>query len=269
MQNPIELMTNLLKKSFDVPVQVPSSHINEGQVEIDIAHRIGRRINGRIRPMVVRFTTRKAKDLVLAKSRGKKVLNIKVSEHYPSDMKERREAQIDALKTYRDIHKDTSTRVALVKDKLYVGQQIIDTTFENNKLQFIPTENVAPIHTISQTPVREINKSIFQGHAARVHSFKEAAAVKQSLYQFSQIANSDHLIYAYAITDENGIRITGNSDDGEWAASRLIADLISHKMETNIFIAVSRRHQGPNLGRTRFSVFSQIAQEALTTLNEK
>ena len=184
-------------------------------------------------------------------------------------MKERREAQVDALKRYSDIHKDTNTKVALVKDKLFVGQQVIDTAFENNKLQFVPTDNVVPIHTISQTPVTEINKSFFQGHAARVHSFKEAAAVKQSLYQLSQIANSDHLIYAYAITDENGIRITGNNDDGEWAASRLIADLISQKMETNIFIAVSRRHQGPNLGRRRFSAISQVAQEALATLDGK
>ena len=187
-----------------------------------------------------------------------------------SDMKERREAQIDALKTYRGIHKDTSTKVALVKDKLYVGKQVIDTAFENNKLQFIP--NLYPQKLLLQsipyqTPVREINKSFLHGHAARVHSFKEAAADKQPLYQFSQIANSDHLIYAYAITDENGIRTTGNSDNREWAASHLIADLISQTMETSIFIEVSRRHQGPNLGRRHFSVISQIAQEALTTLN--
>ena len=57
--------------------------------------------------MVVRFTTRRGKELVLARSWTTKMANLKVSEQYPSDMKERREAQLDALKAY----KDTGTKV--------------------------------------------------------------------------------------------------------------------------------------------------------------
>ena len=181
-------------------------------------------------------------------------------------MRERRDAQLDALKTYKGIHKDSGTKVKLVKDKLLVGQQVVANPFETNKLQSVPTDNIPSFSDITHTQIKEHTRSFFQGHAARVNSFKEAAAVKQALYQSPHIANSDHLVYAYAITDESGIRITGNSDDGEWAASRLLSDLIAHKIESNIFIAVSRRHEGPNLGRIRFTIISKIAEEALHLL---
>ena len=266
-ENPKELMTSVLQTNFGVSCETSNSEQSQHNAEIDVAHRIGTKISGKTRPMVVRFTTRKWKELVLAKSRTTKT-SIKVSEQYPSEMKERRNAQLDSLKAYRDIHKDKGTKVTLVKDKLFVGKQVVGTNFENNKLQPLPTDSVRPLKTITQTPVQEYNKSYFQGHAARVSSIKQAAAIKQALYQSSHNANSDHLIYAYAVTDESGMKITGNSDDGEWTASRLLLDLISHKMETNIFIAVSRQHQGPNLGRKRLSIISAIAEDALLLLNK-
>ena len=36
------------------------------------------------------------------------------------------------------------------------------------------------------------------------------------------MANAHHLIYAYSVTDESGMRITGHSDDGKWSASKLL-----------------------------------------------
>ena len=267
-ENSIDLVTSLLQNSLSITTGSTSPLGNGSMhVEIDVAHRIGSKLTGKHRPMVVRFTTRKGKELVLTKARAKKMPHVKVSEQYPSEMKERRDAQLDALKTYKDIHKDSTTKVKLVKDKLLVGNQVVAPPFEINKLQPVPTDKVLPIKDITHTQIMNHNKSYFQGHAARVHSFKEAAAVKQALYQSPHIASSDHLIYAYAITDESGIRITGNSDDGEWSASRLLTDVISHNNESNIFIAVSRRHEGPNLGRKRFSIISKTAEDVLQLLN--
>ena len=64
------------------------------------------------------------------------------------------------------------------------------------------------------------------------------------------------------------MKITGNSDDGECAASRLIADVIAQMKQTNIIIAISRRHEGPNLGRQRFDIISAMAKEIIETFTD-
>lgn len=62
------------------------------------------------------------------------------------------------------------------------------------------------------------------------------------------------------------MKVQGNSDGGEWAASKILANLLEENLKTNIFLAVSRKHDGPNLGRKRFSIISQIGREVLNKL---
>ena len=57
-------------------------------------------------------------------------------------------------------------------------------------------------------------------------------------------------------------------DDGEWAASRVIADTIARMSQTNILVAVSRRHEGPNLGQSRFRIISDVANEVIETIKK-
>ena len=265
-ENIRELIPQILTDTLEIPPHLISNlENNRGAIAIDIVHRLGRKVPGKNRPTVVRFTTRAGKDIVLSYSKKKKT-SVKVAEQYPPEMKERRTAQIDALKNYREIHKDSNTSVKLVKDKLLVGNQVIDNIFNKNKLQSSPTDSVPSIANVIQTPVKEVQRSFFQGHATKVSSIKDASAAIQSLYQSSQIANSDHLMYAYTVTDDNGMRICGNSDDGEWSASRLLQDLIAKRSQSNILVAVSRRHDGPNLGQKRFSIISSVASEALQSV---
>ena len=262
-ENISELIPQILIDTLEIPPHLISNlENNRGVIAIDIVHRLGRKVPGKNRPTVVRFTTRAGKDTVLSYSKKKKS-SVKVAEQYPPEMKERRTAQIGALKNYREIHKDSNTSVELVKDKFLVGNQVIDN---KNKLQSSPTDSVPSIANVIQTPVKEVHRSFFQGHAIKVSSIKDASAAIQALYQSSQIANSDHLMYAYTVTDDNGMRICGNSDEGEWSASRLLADLIAKRSQSNILVAVSRRHDGPNLGQKRFSIISSVASEALQSL---
>ena len=95
---------------------------------------------------------------------------------------------------------------------------------------------------------------------------KHAAEVRDALYQSSHVTNAHHLIYAYSVMDESGMKITSHSDDGEWAASRLLANLLTENSNSNIFIAVSRRHDGPNLGRQRFTYITDVGKEAIQLL---
>ena len=114
----------------------------------------------------------------------------------------------------------------LIKDKLIVGTKVVEDAFQKNPLVATPCNLPKPQSDLKHTELKEINGSTFQGHAIQVHSIAEAASAKDSLFQIPAVAQSDHLIYAYSLTDPSGMKIVGNSDGGEWAASNLLANLI-------------------------------------------
>ena len=76
------------------------------------------------------------------------------------------------------------------------------------------------------------------------------------------MAKAHHISYAYSISDETG-ETSGQSDDGETGASELIKTVIEDKKLTNVFLAVSRLHNGPNLGKKRFEIIRATALDAL------
>ena len=238
-----------------------------GAIEIDTASCMGRQIVQRGRPMLVRFTTHKDKDVVMKKIRSERTGGlIKISDQYPATMKEKRMAQIDELKHTRDMYKDSGKKVALVKDKLMVGSQVILDAFEKNKLPITPTSNPPSLKSINKTQIEDINGSRFMGFSSKVTSVRHAAEVREALYQSPHVAQADHTIYAYVVTDESGMKITGHSDDGEWSASKILMNQVLEKQITNAFIAVSRIHEGPNLGKMRFNIISRVATEAIEML---
>ena len=63
------------------------------------------------------------------------------------------------------------------------------------------------------------------------------------------------------------MKIVGNNDGGEWAASRLLANLIEEHGLTNTFLAVTRKLAGPNLGPKRFKIITEIGTKALHKLH--
>ena len=117
--------------------------------------------------------------------------------------------------------------------------------------------------SVYQTDINSIEGRHFQGHAAPINSVKDAAKIHDALFQSNQFANAHHVMYAYIVADDSGMKITGHSDDGEWAASRIILKLLKDKQKTNIFVAVSRIHDGPNLGQKRFTAITSAASAAI------
>ena len=178
-------------------------------------------------------------------------------------------AQVEDLKQYQELYKETNTKVRLVKDKLKVGTQIVEGTFETNRLRSTPGSLVpGSFNTISHTDIVSLKDSHFQGYATKLNasnvtSVKHAAETRDALFQSLQVANAHHVIYAYIVSDDSGMTISGHSDDGEWSASKLILNLLKENGKSNIFVAVSRRHDGPNLGPQQFTTISAIASKAM------
>ena len=258
-ENCIELANSILINDLKInPEDIHS--------QIDVAYRIGQKRKGP-RPFVVKLTTQQAKDMATQNYRkNKNNTQIRMSDYFPAHIKEKRSAQLGDLKNLRTYYHGTGTKVNMVKDKIKVGGQTVDTIFSENILKSSPTASVPSISSISHTEIQSIQDSHFQGHATRIGSVKDAAAAREALFQSSHVASSHHIIYAYVVTDESGMKISGHSDDGEWSASKIITNIMRKEGENNIFVAVSRRHDGPNLGPKRFTAISLAAANAIKML---
>ena len=257
-------MTNNLRIKTDL---IYSDSNQGGQIKIDNVFRMGKRLSEKYRPLVVSLTTQKAKRLVMEHYRkAQKTIQTRIADHLPSEMREHRTVHRESYQKYKKLYHDTDTKVKLIKDKLIVGSKVVEEPFQNNPLVSSPTNFPKPHSSLKHTELKEINGSTFQGHAGSVTTVAEAASAKDSLFQISTVAHSDHVIYAYSIMDPSGMKIVGNNDGGEWAASKMLVNLIEEKGLTNIFLAVTRKHAGPNLGRKRFTYITKMATKAIEKL---
>lgn len=170
-------------------------------------------------------------------------------------MNERRSTQVKAFKELREALPDKSKyKVKLIKDKLCVDKELKDPGFEINKLDSL-SEIIMDYGSMVHSEELEYKGSVFQGHMVSVSSAEEAISARECLFQNPRISKADHLIYAYSVTDITTEEVVnGNSDDGEYSASVILHKLLCDRKCENMFLCVSRIHDGPNLGRTRFEL---------------
>ena len=91
----------------------------------------------------------------------------------------------------------------------------------------------------------------------------QGAQALQAIMQDTTFAKSDHILYAYELTDGDGQQLSGYCDDGEWSASAILKDMLKQRHINNVILIVSRIHGGINLGKTRFDLIRRVAAEAL------
>ena len=226
-----------------------------GEIRIDIAHQLGKKkpTNTFSRPIVVKFVTRKEKEMVLKHAKNLKGKQQYVSEQLPAEMRERRVAQNQHMMELRRDNPDRSAnKIHFVKDILMHNGQAVDAQFEYNTL---PKMNVVlfEYEALHHSEPIQIRGSIFQGHVKFIHSLEDAVKSRDALFQDESVASAEHIMYAYRIDTEDGIFETGNSDDGECNISKVLVKLLDNLKVENVFLAVSRIHQGPNLGKQRLN----------------
>ena len=111
-----------------------------------------------------------------------------------------------------------------------------------------------------------IQGSVFHGHALNVHSIEDAVRAKDALFHDTGVASANHIMYAYRIDSEEGMLETGNFHDGECGGSEILVKCIQRRKMDNIFVAVSRIHPGPNLGKRHFQMIKQACMVMLNLI---
>ena len=264
-ENIYEVVHDVLANKLKIPNSLLHSPSNPAApVQVDIAHRMGM-AKKKIRPIVVKLVLRRGKDIILSHAKNLKGTKISICEHLPSEMRERRDAQFSTFKSFKEEHRNnTNVKVRLTRDKLFVNNSLIPDGFEEKPLSIIHSQ--LPSHfkytEMNHTDVIEYSQSYFQGHSQKINSISEAYAAHSALFQDSHVASAHHISYAYTITTDKGIT-SGHSDDGEIGAGKILKMILEQNSIENVLIAVSRHHNGPNLGQKRFDLIRSTALKAL------
>lgn len=258
---------DILRDSMKIPAAELYDRNNlYGEIRIDTAHRVGHP-SAKKRPIVVTFSSLSAREQVYSPGfikNLKKNSKIKIAEHYPPEIRERRSAQIEKMIALRE--ENPHDRIVVKRDKLFVNREESDNDlFERN-----PLPNVTPISIsydeLNHSETIDEKGSYFNAHSASVRSPDHAAAARNSIFQHPTLAESTHVIYAYKTTSDLGIVESGFSDDGEYQAGNILMNLINDYKFTNIFLAVTRLKKGRNIGNRRFEIIEEVATNLLDKL---
>ena len=188
---------------------------------------------------------------------------MRVAEHYPPIVREKRSAQIETLKSIKTTFKDGPTKVVMAKDKILVnGKPRNCEAFVRNPLPEVSPFSIT-YDKLQHSEEISDKKSIFQAHILPVHSKLQASAARNAIYQNPDLATATHIMYAYKLGSSVDAVESGFSDDSEILGGSLLMSLIEIENRTNVFICVTRVKQGPNIGPARFTHIKACAQELL------
>lgn len=263
---------NTIQHTMKVPSNMIYSPINPtGEIRLDSVIRMGKYKENNTRPILATFLTKIGKNIVNSKDYTKNLKNpirIRVSEHYPTIIKERRQVQIKHLSQLRTTYENSPTKVILNKDKLFVNGKEKDTfSFQRN---ILPTTSPASINykeLAHSEPITD-KGSTFQAHLLPIHDINQATAAKNAIYQHPLLCKATHLIYAYRIGNVTHME-SGFFDDDEVGGGSILMKLLESEHTTNTFIAVTRIKNGPNIGAARFTHIENSAKELLNIEEER
>ena len=268
-ENVYKVVCNILLNSLNIPEQLLNSEEHPAAaVLIDVAHRIGKP-GWRPRPIVVKFALQRGKETIFRYIKNLKGQRISISEQLPGEMRERRDIMFPNMRRLREEHQGDGMKVHLSRDKLTINNTPVPSPFRVNLLSdVLPGEQTPlPYDTLLHTEVVEYSRSYFQGHVMQVKSIQEAKAAHAALFQEPSVAKAHHVMYAYCVPGKSpNDCIFGNDDDGEYGASEMLLETLKKHGLTECFVAVSRIHSGPNIGKKRFQLIESCAKLAIDKL---
>ena len=73
-------------------------------------------------------------------------------------------------------------------------------------------------------------------------------------------------MYVYRYVNADNDTVEGYSDDGEVRGSKEIWRAMDRLGINNVFVAVSRRHDGPNIGQRRFDIIREVTNKVINLM---
>ena len=181
-----------------------------------------------------------------------------LSDRLPRSMMERRLVQLPDRRRL----KDGGATVKLVRDKLISNNKVVDPGFSKRPLKPHTEKHfVTALQTIKQSNEYVEQDSRFQAYAFNVGCESEVQTGLAAIRKIHPFAT--HHVYAYQYVDPiTGENVRGHDDDGEWGASKHVAQQLE-TLAKNKLIVIVRYFGGIFLGKRRFEIHNNAAKTAV------
>ncbi|XP_048727016.2 protein IMPACT-B-like [Ostrea edulis] len=190
---------------------------------------------------------------------------IRISNHYPEEMREKRKRLYDLQNSYKE--KNISTTIKA--DKLVSNNngsvycEKIARPKTCDILEDPSDKNPSEIHQGKQI---EDNGNRFTSHATKVSSVKQVNQVLRDIFRISKVSSATHNIYAYIFTNEDGVMHEGSDDDGEHGAGRALLQKLKDRNVSNCVVVVVSRWFSGKIGARRFRHILEVGMSAVTSV---
>ena len=244
--------------------------------QVIVAHRLGKKIPGKLRQMVVRCSphlrrtvfdyTKKLKGIKNDQDRAYSVVP-QYPEPIVTHRKEMREEIIELKKLNESIQEEAKK----IKFEIKQGQLVING---KPKKQHIYPPTVQEMYNIDEQEFIKIDKiklvpsetiteksSAFTGYAANIQNSTDIKLAYKKVKLMHPEA--DHLMIAYTLKQH-----VGRHDCGEHGASKRLAAILKDRNTKNTVVFVARTYGGIPLGPRRFLHIEKVARNALNNLQE-
>ncbi|XP_061194046.1 protein IMPACT homolog [Saccostrea echinata] len=260
IKNP-ENLAKIISNVFTAEMEIPAETVDN--LQIYKLFRMGEYDKQRKfpRPICVQFANKSHKDIVM---RHIKILKdkqspIRVSQHQPEEIREKRKHLYDVQKQYEDRNIETVLK----------GQKLIFTQSKSvfrDKIgsrpmadEIISGEEVKI--AISTGKTTEDNGNRFAARSTPVDSYNQVRRSLVEVMRTENTASASHNIYAFRFSTSDGTTNEGPEDDGEHGAGRMLLKALADNDINNALVVVSR-WCGSKIGPRRFTHINEVGLSA-------
>ena len=206
----------------------------------------------------------KLKDLVNEKGRKYRVRGFKTDEERANDMRKQ-----DIKMENRRLPQSHQMDLSFSKGKLYINEEeyvppLNALTSKDALLLSVEKECELDKIRMHISEIVEENGSSFQAIVCEVKSIEEVKLAYESVN--NDHISATHVMCAYRIFGSKFYELQNFADGGEHGAGRVMLEAIKSLKVWNIAAFVVRYHNGPNLGRRRFDIISDLVKNTITSL---
>lgn len=218
------------------------------------------------RPICVQFANKAHKEIIMRhiKVLKEKKSPIRVSQHQPEELREKRKHLYEIQKQYAQRNIETTlkgTKLIFTKSKSVYKDKIGSRPTAE---EIINGEEVKIAITAGKTT--EDNGNRFAAHAVPVDSYKQVRRSLVEVMRSDSISSASHNIFAFRFTGSDGTTHDGSEDDGEHGAGRLLLKALIDNDVKNTLVVVSRWY-GNKIGPRRFKHINEVGLSAARNMS--
>ena len=242
--------------------------------EVIVAHRMGKKIPGKLRIIVVKCKHDLRKRIFGYTKNLKGLTNETGMSYYvrpqlPEPIATAVKERQDVIRDIKQTNLNKTEQEKKIEYEVKFGTLYVEGKPRKQHIYAPTVKDIFAVDKATQskmeklpiqiaTPIIE-KQSVFTGYAVKVNNVTEIKLAYKRVKQLSP--DADHLIMAYTIKQYQGY-----CDAGEHGAGRRLKNILEDRNATNTAVFVARDFGGITLGHKRFICIEKSARESLNLL---